>query len=83
MSFKYLRQSLFAALGIAGVAIAAGGAVPTAAQAESYPWCTQGSSLHCYYMNREQCEETVDYHGFCEPNPDYRTPGTDRRRLEQ
>ena len=35
-----------------------------------YPWCTQGSLLHCYYMTREQCEQTVDYHGFCVRNPD-------------
>ena len=37
---------------------------------ESYSWCAQGSLLHCYYMTREQCEQTVDYHGFCVPNPD-------------
>lgn len=37
---------------------------------ESYPWCTQGAALHCYYMTREQCEQTVDYHGFCVANPE-------------
>jgi Protein of unknown function (DUF3551) len=44
---------------------------PAAAQEVSYPWCTQGSSLHCYYMSRQQCEETVDYRGFCVANPDF------------
>jgi hypothetical protein len=24
--------------------------------------------LQCYYMTREQCEEAVDYHGFCVAN---------------
>jgi hypothetical protein len=42
------------------------------AQAVSYPWCIQGSILRCYYMSREQCEQTVDYHGFCVANPEYR-----------
>ena len=39
----------------------------------SYPWCRQGGTLHCYYMNREQCEETVDYHGFCVTNSEYQS----------
>ncbi len=45
-----------------------------AADELSYPWCTQGGTLHCYYENRQQCEETVDYHGFCVSNPDYDQP---------
>ena len=51
------------------------GAVHSSAAAGNeiaYPWCVQGGMLHCYDMNREQCEETVDYHGFCVTNPDYR-----------
>jgi hypothetical protein len=54
-------------------AIVLGGALigqPTSVIAEvSYPWCTQGETLQCYYMTREQCEQTVDYHGFCVANP--------------
>jgi hypothetical protein len=58
--------------GAVTVALCAGR--PTSALAsESYPWCTQDETLHCYYMTREQCEETVDYHGFCVANPDIRS----------
>jgi len=49
------------------------------AQETSYPWCVQGSMLRCYYMSREQCEQTVDYHGFCVANPEYRESGKQRR----
>jgi len=57
------------AIGIFGAALAGGRPTLATAQ-ESYPWCTQGGLLHCYYMTREQCEQTVDYHGFCVPNSD-------------
>jgi hypothetical protein len=40
----------------------------TSGQAQSYPWCAQGENLRCYYVTREQCEEAVDYHGFCVAN---------------
>jgi Protein of unknown function (DUF3551) len=49
-----------------------------AAQETSYPWCVQGGMLRCYYMSREQCEQTVDYHGFCVANPEYR--GSEKQR---
>jgi hypothetical protein len=52
--------------GILGVTVVAG--QPTSVTAQDYPWCTQGSILRCYYMTREQCEEAVDYHGFCVAN---------------
>jgi hypothetical protein len=55
---------------VAGATLSVGTPVAAAAQEDVYPWCTQGSVLHCYYPNREQCEETVDYHGFCVENPD-------------
>ncbi len=58
-----LAGMFFAVLGAANVA-------PVMADELSYPWCTQGNTLHCYYANRQQCEETVDYHGFCVANPD-------------
>jgi hypothetical protein len=69
MSLKNFMRSTIMAIGILGVALAGGRPTPGTA-AESYPWCTQGSLLHCYYTTREQCEQTVDYHGFCVPNPD-------------
>jgi hypothetical protein len=61
-----------ASLGICLIGLGDGRLVAAAGSTDSYPWCVQGSNLHCYYMNREQCEETVDYHGFCVPNPDNR-----------
>lgn len=61
--------SVAMAIGIFGTSVAGGWLSPGAAQ-EAYPWCTQGSLLHCYYGTRDQCEQTVDYHGFCVPNPD-------------
>jgi hypothetical protein len=36
---------------------------------EAFPWCVQGETLQCYYPTREQCELTVNYHGFCVANP--------------
>jgi hypothetical protein len=55
-----------------GVVLAFG--QPTAARAQQlllpYPWCSVGDRLHCDFMTREQCEETVDYRGFCQPNPE-------------
>ena len=56
------------AFGIGG-ALIAGPPTPVTAQ-EMYPWCVQGETLHCYYATREQCELTVDYHGFCVANPE-------------
>ena len=45
-------------------------AQPAPAMAEvSYPWCLHGETLHCYYMNRSQCEESADYRGICLLNP--------------
>jgi hypothetical protein len=52
--------------GILGVAVVAGQPAPVTAK--EYPWCTQGDTLQCWYMTREQCEEAVDYHGFCVAN---------------
>jgi len=31
-------------------------------------------------MTREQCEETVDYHGFCQPNPEMPQSGPNGAR---
>jgi hypothetical protein len=71
MSLKQHSRRAIVAVGLCLATAAI--ALPAAAKAteRSYPWCTQGDTLHCYYMNRAQCEETVDYHGFCVVNPDY------------
>jgi hypothetical protein len=65
----YFHRAIIMAAGIlsAGLIVS----LPAPAQAKSYPWCARYENLQCYYITREQCEETVDYHGFCEMNPDY------------
>jgi hypothetical protein len=55
-----------------GVVLIAGlvAGMPTLATADVYyPWCEQGDALHCYFTTREQCEQTVNNHGFCVANP--------------
>jgi Protein of unknown function (DUF3551) len=79
MSLKYFTRMSVMAFGILGAESVAGTATPSAAE-ESYPWCVQGSVLHCYYMTREQCEMTVDYHGFCVANPDVLSQSDDTAR---
>jgi hypothetical protein len=66
-ALKHLIQLAVIPATLFGGAIALG----TAATAESpsYPWCIQGGIYRCWYMTREQCEEAVDYHGFCVSNP--------------
>ncbi len=80
MSFKQFVALSILGLGMGGGALIGEQATPAAAQDLSYPWCTEGSALHCYYTTRQQCEETVDYHGFCVANPDYRAPNDNTRR---
>ena len=66
MSLRYFARfvTMFGAIGIILAA-----SKPTSALAEElYPWCIQSDTLHCYYMTREQCEEAVDYRGFCVAN---------------
>lgn len=74
MSPKHFIKLAIVTFGIFAAALGAGQSTPAAAQAVSYPWCTQGEVLHCYYSTRQQCEEEVDYHGFCVTNPDYSPP---------
>ena len=69
MSLKSFIPPTVTAMMVFGAALTGGDPTPGMAE-ESYSWCTQGGLLHCYYMTREQCEQTVDYHGFCVPNPD-------------
>jgi Protein of unknown function (DUF3551) len=78
MSFKQLIAPAIIALSIGGAALIC--AQPATAQAVSYSWCTEGGEIHCYYSTRQQCEETVDYHGFCIANPDYSAEGNSGQR---
>jgi hypothetical protein len=80
MSFKQFVAPAMVGLGAALIAGQVTAVTPAVAQDVSYPWCTEGSALHCYYMNRQQCEETVDYHGFCVTNPGYRAQNDTARR---
>ena len=64
MSWKIFIRLPAVTFGILGLA----GQSTSVTAEESYPWCTQGETLQCYYMTREQCEEAVDYHGFCVAN---------------
>jgi hypothetical protein len=68
MSLKHLVQATVT-LVMFGSAMALGAASPATAESPSYPWCAQGSIIRCWYMTREQCEEAVDYHGFCVTDP--------------
>jgi hypothetical protein len=53
-----------------GLLAALTAAQPAPAMADvSYPWCLHGETLHCYYTNRSQCEESADYRGICVLNP--------------
>jgi hypothetical protein len=72
MSFKHCRRLPLTVLCVSIATLSVGLLGTMTAEAQTYPWCTQRENLQCYYMNRGQCEETVDYHGFCVPNPDDR-----------
>jgi Protein of unknown function (DUF3551) len=58
------KLTLIAAITALGVAS------PATAESPSYPWCIQGGTYRCWYMTQEQCEEAVNYHGFCVTKPD-------------
>jgi hypothetical protein len=74
LSPKFFVRLPVKTFGVLAVALVAG--QPTSVRAEqSYPWCAQGdNTLHCYYVTREQCEQAVDYHGFCVANSNVPTP---------
>jgi hypothetical protein len=84
MSKKYLLLSAITAFGISGAVLTLSQPIPASAQQLllPYPWCSVGERLHCDFMTREQCEESVDYHGFCQPNPEMpqNAPGGPRSR---
>jgi hypothetical protein len=82
MAIKYIKRPIYLALGIFAAALATGQPSPLAAQdvAQPYPWCSVGENPQCYFMTRQQCEETVDYHGFCDKNPDFRAAPTSEVR---
>ena len=75
MSLKYFVGLKLMPFEILGVALTTGQPTSVIAE-ESYPWCTEGETIQCYYMTREQCEEAVDYHGFCIANPNALTLNT-------
>jgi hypothetical protein len=75
MSTRYLIRLAIMTAGLFGAAaLSSGLPKPAVAQEIQYPWCTIGEEVHCYYATRQQCEEAVDYHGFCDLNPSYRAP---------
>jgi hypothetical protein len=76
MRFQFHTPLAVTAFGICGAVLGIGSPSPAQAQAISYPWCTVGEDVLCYYDTQQQCEEEVDYHGFCEPNPDYHPQGS-------
>jgi hypothetical protein len=75
MSLKYFVRLRVMSFEILGAALTNGQPTSVIAE-ESYPWCTEGETIQCYYMTREQCEEAVDYHGFCIANPNAPTLNT-------
>jgi hypothetical protein len=64
-------------LAVLGAAFMASLQRPAKAE-ESFPWCVQSETLQCYYATRDQCELTVNYHGFCVANP-YALPPRQQR----
>jgi hypothetical protein len=63
------RQSFsLSVLTFGNLAIVIVAGYPKSVTAEEYPWCTQGETLQCWYMTRDQCGQAVDYHGFCVAN---------------
>jgi hypothetical protein len=81
MPTKHLIRLTIMTCGIFAAALVGGQPAPAAAQAETYPWCTVGEEVHCYYTTQQQCEETADYRGFCERNPDM--PAQDNTRTRR
>jgi hypothetical protein len=80
MSAKHIVHATLT-LVMFGAAMALGAASPAAAESPSYPWCAQGSIIRCWSMTREQCEETLNHHGFCVTDPNVaRRPGEIIRR---
>jgi hypothetical protein len=50
--------------------------VPTASEAQEYPWCVQyggpeDAGTNCGFVSREQCMATASGAGYCYPNPAY------------
>ena len=66
LGFLSLLRGL-AVLAVLGTAFVASLQRPARAEG-SFPWCVQGETPRCYYATRDQCELTVNYHGFCVAN---------------
>jgi hypothetical protein len=69
MALKYLVRLATKTFVALGVGMSLSTAAPAIAESPSYPWCAQGSIIRCWYMTREQCEEAVNYRGFCVTDP--------------
>ena len=69
VTLKYLVLLATITFVIFGVGISLNTAAPAMAESPSYPWCAQGDIIRCWYMTREQCEEAVNYQGFCVTDP--------------
>jgi len=71
-TLEHLMRLIITALGVSGAALAAGLPPPAIAQQLElpYPWCSVGDRPRCDFMTHQQCEESTDYRGFCEPNPE-------------
>ncbi len=69
MTLKHLFRLATITFAIFGAGMSLSTAAPAFAESPLYPWCAQGSIIRCWYMTREQCEEAVNYHGFCVTDP--------------
>jgi len=69
MALKYLVRLATKTFVVLGVGMSLSTAAPAFSESPSYPWRAQGSIIRCWYMTREQCEEAVNYHGFCVTDP--------------
>ncbi|MFN3659068.1 MAG: DUF3551 domain-containing protein [Pseudolabrys sp.] len=64
--------------------------IPAQSQADPYKWCAQyggrdgGGGRNCGFVTWEQCMATVSgIGGFCEPNPFYTGPETQKRKARK
>ena len=69
MTLKHIVRPATIAFVLFGVGMSLSSEAPAVAESPSYPWCAQASIIRCWYMTREQCEEAVNYHGFCVTDP--------------
>jgi hypothetical protein len=71
---KPFPRLIIATLGLFAVTLGVGRPLPARAQESPYPWCAVKDDPECIYMTFQQCEESVDWHGICENNPNLPPP---------